>query len=103
MGTQGRRRLSRAGRGATVSLTLIQRSAGKTVQIDRRLQFAPKKSSVSCRFASSQFDKIAVTAKHQPRRMDMHFISICTFNAVFTFLADAGGNLTVIPEPIQGP
>ncbi len=42
----------------------------------RRLQFAPKKISVSCRFASAPFDNIAVPAKHQPRKMDMRFISI---------------------------
>ena len=32
------------------------------------------------RFASAPFDKIAVTAKHQPRRMDMRFISVMTLN-----------------------
>jgi hypothetical protein len=44
----------------------------------RRLQFAPKKLSVFCRFASVAFDSIAVTANYQPRRMDMRFISIFT-------------------------
>src|SRR5262249_61377302 len=45
-----------------------------------RLSFAPKKISVSCPFASVPFDNITVTAKHQPRRIDMRFISICTLN-----------------------
>jgi hypothetical protein len=40
-----------------------------------------EKISVSCRFASAPFDNMAVTAKHQPRRMDMRFISICTVNS----------------------
>jgi hypothetical protein len=44
------------------------------------LQFAPEKLSVSCPFASVPFDNIAVTAKHQPKRTDMRFISICTVN-----------------------
>jgi hypothetical protein len=45
------------------------------------VQIAPKTISVSCRFASSPFDNIAVTAKHQPGRMDMRFISIMTLNS----------------------
>ena len=69
----------RAGRGATVSLTLIQRSAMETVQI-AAIVVRTEKISVSCRFASVPFDNIAVTAKHQPRRMDMRFISILTHN-----------------------
>jgi hypothetical protein len=39
-----------------------------------------EKRSVSCRFASSPLDNIAVTAKYQPRRIDMRFISILTHN-----------------------
>jgi hypothetical protein len=40
-----------------------------------------EKNSASCRFATSPFDNIAVTAKDQPRRMEMRFISICTVNS----------------------
>src|SRR5262245_7088220 len=44
----------------------------------RRLWFALKKILASCRIASVSFDNIAVTAKDQPRRIDMRFISVFT-------------------------
>src|SRR5262245_22366426 len=51
----------------------------ETVQI-AAIVVRTEKISVPCRFASAPFDTIAVTAKHQPRRMDMRFISVCTVN-----------------------
>jgi hypothetical protein len=48
-----------------------------------------EKNSVSCRFAATPFDKIAVPAKHQPRRMDMRFISISTVTSTSRFPTEA--------------
>jgi hypothetical protein len=52
----------------------------ETVQI-AAIVVRTKRISVSCRFASVPFDHMAVTAKRQPRRMDMRFISVCTVNS----------------------
>jgi hypothetical protein len=57
----------------------MQRSARETVRI-AAIEVRTEKIPVSCRFASVPFDNIAVTAKHQPRRVGMRFISIMTHN-----------------------